>query len=296
MTVTPTPADLFLPATRVMFVLAHQDDELAYAGLVRRAPPDSRFLWVTNGDGLASAAGMGLGEYAEARRLETTLAMSIAGVAADRLRFLGHSEVAIYRSLVRHSREPGAAHEVQRMIRDVAAQVGSEVRAYRPDVVFTLAWQGGHPEHDLVHCMARAAVADRKDDRLFELPEYELAYTVPLRFPPWRRDPVHRIRLTADELLAKRRMFESYPTQADGLRMFRKLMTAYQALNVLRGRPAGWEEYASTEEFGPVPRDRDYGRSPHGLDLLDYIGDDCEGIPIRFSTMVGPLATVIVGG
>lgn len=295
MTVTPAPADVFTPTTRVMFVFAHQDDELPYAGLIRRAPPGSRFLWVTNGDGLAKSAGMGLAEYAEARRLETINAMSIAGVSADRLRFLGHSEVLIYRSLARHEREPGAVHEVQRMFSDIAAQVAAEVRAFRPDVLFTLAFQGGHPEHDLTHAMARAAVADRKDVRVYELPEYELAYTVPLRFPPWRKEPVHAIRLTAAEMEVKRRMFESYPTQAAGLRKFRMLMTGWSLLSMLRGGRPGWEEYAATEQFGPVPANRDHGKSPHGADLLDYIGDDWEGIPIRFSTMVGPIAKMIAG-
>ena len=286
------PAQVFSPKTRLLFVFAHQDDELPCAGLMHRAPPGSRFLWVSNGDGLAEAAGMSQAEYGRLRRDETIRAMAIEGVGEDRLRFLGHSEVAIYKALVRLAREPRSAHEVLQMFRDMAAHVGAEIRAYRPDVVFTLAWQGGHPVHDLVHCMVRAALP--AEVALYEVPEYELAYTILLRFPPWRKAPVHKIRLTTEEMEIKRQMFEVYRTQSEGLKRFRSLVSACQAVAALGGKPFGFEEYVATEEFGPVPADRDYSRSPHIVDFLDYIGDDCDGMPIRFSRMVAPVASAIL--
>jgi len=61
---SPRPADvstdwLFGRQGRPLFAFAHQDDEIACAGLLHRACGDGQrgvFLWWTNGDGLAPAA------------------------------------------------------------------------------------------------------------------------------------------------------------------------------------------------------------------------------------------------
>ena len=291
----PAPADLFDPSRRVMFVFAHQDDELAYAGLVQRAPRDSLFVWLTNGDGIAEESGMGRAEYAAARQLETTVAMNLCGVPRDRLRFLGHSEHAIYHQLIRLKTEPRAAHEVQSYFRDVAATVAAEVRAFRPDVLFTLAWQGGHPEHDLSHVMAVAAVADRPGVAVFELPEYELMHAVPMRFRPGWKGDVHEIRLTPAEMEVKRRVADAYPTQARIVNEFRTILTWVGRAASLVGRGFTPDGFLSVEHFGPVPRGRDYGKSPHGLDFLDYIREDCDGVPVRYESMVGAVAKSIAG-
>ncbi len=291
MTVTAPPE--FAPASRVMFVFAHQDDEVAYAGLIQRAPPTAHFLWVTNGDGLAGLAGMGRQEYAAARRLETVAAMRVLGVEERRLRFLGHSEVDIYRDLVRIQREPGQRHEALSRFRSISAQVTAEVRAYRPDVVFTLAWQGGHPEHDLTHLFVRIALRDRPDVRLYELPEYELAWTILLRFPPWHRGPVHEVRLTPMEVARKRAALNLYPTQERLLKQFGALLRLRGWVETLVS--LGRERLGPLERevFAPVPPGRDYTRPPHGTDLLEYIGDDCDGRRISFRGMVLPIVQAL---
>lgn len=291
---TPAPSDLFLRGTRVLFVFAHQDDEVGYAGLIQRAPADARFVWVTNGAGMAEAHGLSPVEYANARRMETTVAMDTLGIGRDRLRFLGNSEDRLYKALVHQVSKPNARHETYDFVRAVAAQVAAEVRSLRPDVVFTLAWQGGHPLHDLVHLCVRAAIRDLPDTRLYELPQYELANTVALRFAPWHKDPVHEVRLTPTELAAKRRMLACYPTQAGLIRTFQRVITVTGLLARVAGRGFTYDQFAAVEPFGPVPRDRDYRHSPHGLDLLDYIGDDCEGVGISYETMIAPLAGILL--
>lgn len=293
MKTSPPPEDLFAPTTRVMFLFAHQDDEAAYGGLIQRAPPASLFLWVTNGDGLAANAGMERREYAAARRLETEAAMRTLGVDRGRLRFLGHSEVEIYRALVRIAREPEKRHETLALFRAILAQVTAEIRAFRPDAVFTLAWQGGHPEHDLTHLFTRLALRDRPGVRLYELPEYELAWTVLLRFPPWKRGEVHEVRLTPSEMARKRIALGLYPTQERLLRQFERLLRLRQGLEVaasLGREPLGVLE---REYFAPVPLDRDYTQSPHGVDFLEYVGDDCEGTRISFRRMIVPIVQAL---
>ena len=142
--------------------------------------------------------------------------------------------------------------------------------------------------------MTRSALKNHPNARLYELPEYELANTVLLRFPPWRKGTVHAIQLTPTELAAKRRMMGSYPSQGDGIRMIRLAITAAGVLSALRGRPFSFDDFGAVEHFGAVPRDRDYTKSPHGLDLLDYVGDDCDGQSISYTRMIAPLAQVIL--
>lgn len=291
---TPFPADLFLPDTRVLFVFAHQDDELGYAGLIQRVAPTARFLWVTNGDGLADELDMHPRDYASARRLETTLAMKTVGVAEDRLRFLGNSEQVIYRTLIRQVREPSKNHEVFGEVRTMASQVTAEVLAFQPDVVFTVAWQGGNPEHDLVHMIVRSAIGKlARPVRLFELPEYELLNLVPLRFPPWHKGAFHEIRLTPAELDAKERMAGCYPTQDRIVTGFRRVINALGRLSAIRGRPFSFRDFAAIEPFGPVPADRDHRRPPHGIDALEYLGDSCDGIRMSYTRMLAPLVPVL---
>lgn len=289
MDLRPAPHELFDPKSRVMFVFAHQDDELAYAGLIQRMPPSARFVWLTNGDGLAFETGTPRPVYAATRQAETVAAMRLCGVGPERLRFLGYSEHDIYHRFLDVGRRGASAHDVQAFFRDMAAHVSAEVRAFRPDVLVVLAWQGGHPEHDLAHVMAVRALADRPGVPVLELPEYELFNTVPLRFPPWKRGPVHEIRLTPAEMEVKRRVADSYPSQGRIVAQFRTLLGVLGALSALRLKPFTADDYLAREEFGPVPRGRDYTRSPHGLDLLDYIREDCDGVPIRYDAMIGAI-------
>lgn len=293
MSITPAPPELFAQDKRVMFVFAHQDDELPYVGLIHRAPFQSRFLWVTNGDGLAEGSGLSPGDYADARRLETTMAMGCIGVSKDQMRFLDHSEVAIYRNFTKVADPSASQHEVRGFFRNIGAQVTAEIKAFGPDIVYTLAWQGGHPEHDLVHLATRAALRGNRETLLFELPEYELANTVLLRFPPWRRSSVHQIQLSARELKLKHRVFNCYPTQARGLHQIRTALRIMGFLAAPGIGSDGFDRYVSREVFGSVPRDRDYGFSPHRVEALEYVGDDFEGIPIRYDTMIAPLADAL---
>lgn len=287
----PVPSEFFAPTSRVMFVFAHQDDEVACAGLIQRAPLASRFLWVTNGDGLAEQAGMAKSDYAAARRIETEAAMRALGVETNRLRFLGHSEVEIYHALVKVAREPLRRHEAFTFFRGIAAQIAAEIRAFRPDMVFTLAWQGGHPEHDLIHFMVWLALREMHGVKFFEVPEYELAWTLLLRFPPWKKGEGFEVRLTKEELAKKLLALGMYPTQE-------KLLRALAWVLRFRGlvERTGWdiEAVLSREFFAPVPQDLDYTKPPHGVDFLEYIGEECEGTRISFRQTVLPVVQALI--
>jgi LmbE family N-acetylglucosaminyl deacetylase len=292
---TPTPAGLFGEKNH-LFVFAHQDDDLPYAGLLQRALPNGKVAWVTNGDGLAPAAGMELEEYARLRTGEARAALRILGYGADRLHFLDHSEIFFY-ALFIDLKKAADLGRIPRETREKALRAADAiVDALRPlveeaDVVWTLAWQGGHPEHDLTHYLTVRTVrqveaATGRTIPIYELPAYELTVAIPLRFAPWHRGVRHRIRLTDDELRAKEAAFVAYRSQAELTALFRKLIGLYGILSAVRLRPFSFRGFARVEEFGAVPLDRDYTRSTHGLEWFDYMFEDYEGDYVSFSKSV----------
>lgn len=292
----PFPPEIFSPRTRHLFVFAHQDDEIPFAGILQRALPHAEAVWLTNGDGLAPMAGMPPGEYASIRENESIAAMAVIGWHRQQLTFLRWSELAMYPLLVSLSKAPTAQTaqaEDRRLVASVAASMEECItpRVEQADVVWTQAWQGGHPEHDIAHFLAAKVIKDvslRQNRRIhfFELPSYELTVLVPLRFGPWKRGPVHRIRLTEEEFRRKEAAFSAYRSQAWAFAAFRKIIGFYGAVSALRLKPFTFTGFGREEQFGPVPTGRSYLRSPHGFSRLDYIREDYEGQPITFAGSV----------
>lgn len=294
----PHPADLFAPERRHVFVFAHQDDELPYAGILQRAERGAglRAVWVTNGDGLAPEAGEPLDTYAEKRRAESVAALAAIGVGEDALTFLGHSEIDFYAAMAAASEgDRDGVEALWSLLAPAAAQVREAVRAAAPDVVWTLAYQGGHPEHDLTHlCAFHAARAlERETGRrplVFELPAYELTILVPLRFKPWLGGSEHEIWLSDEELAAKGRVLASFPSQVALFAKFERLLRLYTRLQAPFARRDGAAAWLSRETFRPVPPDFDHTRSPHWLERLNYPLEDYEGRPIRWDRAIRPMA------
>jgi len=160
--------------------------------------------------------------------------------------------------------------------------------------VFTLAWQGGQPEHDLVHFFTALAIREYEKEKccqvaFFHMPAYEYTIFVAHRFHPLYRGERLRIRLTPDEMRTKMRMIEQYPSQKRLFTDFEKVFKVIGKVGYITGGPRNAEEWLATEEFGPVPRDLDYTRNTHVLDKATYINDDFEGVPVTFSRSVRPV-------
>jgi LmbE family N-acetylglucosaminyl deacetylase len=294
--VEPHPDDLFAPGRRHLILLAHYDDEVPYGGLIQRMGPEVCLVWLTNGDGLAEEAEMGLSEYADMRLKESLAAMAHLQVDPARLHALEHSEVEIYDLMAQMVRGETGGKAPERFL-SMADEVEVLARDFNPDVVWALAYQGGHPEHDLIHLYGARLVKRLAQDRqapvpFYELPEYELI-VVPFRFKPWRQAPYHEIRLTESEFVTKSAMLDCFPSQKRIISEFRKIVGFYGRLSWLRGKPFGFDDFASREVFAPVPSERDYGRSSHVSPRLDYIGDDYQGTPIDFSRTLAPISRAL---
>lgn len=287
---------------RPLFIFAHQDDETVLAGIIQRVVGADRcgtFAWWTNGDGLAPAAQEEPRRYAERRIKEAEDAMLRLGAGPARKRDLYSSEIENYRRLthVAAGGELGKAATAYFMAE--AERVEGVIREADPDRVFLLAWQGGHPEHDLVHLMTARAVRKLRQETgrpipIVQCPAYEYLILCALRFNPWFGGDRRRIVLTAEERQRKREVFQAYPSQQDLFRRFEQVVKVLGGLSALRGRPLPVEAYLGEEEFGVVDPELDYTRSTHRAEALNYINDDFEGIKIRFDTMIRPLAEMFL--
>ena len=241
----PLPAELFASGRRHLVLLAHHDDELPYAGLLSRMGANVRVIWLTNSDGLAHESELTPEAYAKARYQESLDALEHLEIAEPQVQSLWHSEYELY-DLMRLMR---AGDSVPERFMSMADEVEHIARDFNPDVIWTLAYQGGHPEHDLMHLYAARLVRRLNSERgqpipFYELPAYELI-VVPLRFRPWRLKPYFAMSLTDEEYAAKERMLECYPTQQRIIDEFRSIITLYGRLSWLRLRPFSFDDTVS---------------------------------------------------
>lgn len=296
---TDVPTDWILrPDGRPLFVFAHQDDETTMAGIIARIVEDDArgtFLWWTNGDGLAPGTGMTPEAYGRMRVEEATRALAALGAGPDRKVDLWTSEIENYRRFTHVALGGGPARAALDYFTAEARRVEAAIRAADPDRVFLLAWQGGHPEHDLVHLMTVRAVRRLRAETgrpipIVQCPAYEYVIACALRFKPWYRGDVRRVALTEGQLARKRAVLEAYPSQQDLFRKFEAVIAAVGWLGALRGQRLSPEAYMATEQLGVVDPDLDYRVSTHRVEALNYMLDDFEGIPIRFDRMIRPLA------
>ncbi len=279
---------------RPLYLMAHHDDEMPSAGLLQRMGPETRIVWVTNSDGLYFESDMQPAAYGEVRKKEGLRSVGVIGIPEQQTRCLDFSEVEIYSWLAELYSGKSSIAKARPYFEQIRRAVSEAVLEINPDAVFTLAWQGGQPEHDLTHFFCARALDDleRRTGRraaFFHLPAYEYTILVAMRFNPLYRGVRIRLRLDARELDNKLKMVAAYPSQVRLFGDFKKLFRYLVGpLGLLSGGPTSADEFMAIEEFGPVP-EIDYTRKPHRLDYLSYMFDEFEGVPVTFSRSVLPV-------
>ncbi|MBL6975330.1 MAG: PIG-L family deacetylase [Deltaproteobacteria bacterium] len=280
---------------RPLYMLAHHDDEIATAGLMQRLGPNVQAAWVTNSDGLYFESDLTPEKYGQVRKAEGIRSVGTIDIPESNTRCLDFSEVEIYRIMSRLHAGECRMDDVQPFFEGMRQAVRDTVFETRPDMVVTLAWQGGQPEHDLTHFFTWLAVREFEADtgrkvEFFHTPAYEYTILVALRFHPLYRGTRVRLRLTEGELRKKMQMIQAYPSQVRLFDDFRKVFRWIgRPAGFLTGGPGTMEDFLSIEEFGPVPTDLDYTAAPHLLDFFTYMFDDFEGVPVTFKRSVRPI-------
>ncbi len=279
---------------RPLYLLAHHDDEIGVGGLLQRLGPGAGVVWVTNSDGRYFDSQLDPPEYGELRKREGVRAVGTMGIPESQTRCLDFSEVEIYRRLSELHSGKSTVQDVLPFFSEMREAVRKVVFEIRPDMVVTMAWQGGQPEHDLTHFFTRLALRDLEAEIghrvwFYHFPAYEYAYALALRFHPLYRGTRIRLRLTPAELAKKHELIQAYPSQVSLFKYFRWAFTfLFRPLGYLRDGPKTLDEFLAIEEFGPVPDSIDYTAGPHLFDFLTYMFDDFEGTPVTFAGSILP--------
>jgi LmbE family N-acetylglucosaminyl deacetylase len=189
----PTAAD------QVLFIFAHQDDEMAAASriLFEQSRGSTIFcVFLTDGS---------LGEVsATVRDAESLEALTSLGVAPFRVFFSG-SRIPI---------RDGALVENLDLALEQLEEVMKDVQV---DTLYCLAWEGGHHDHDASHLVAVVFAARHGAlDRCFELPLYRASglpgfFRVLSPLPPL--DSWSRRRIALREALRVASLVSHYPSQ-----------------------------------------------------------------------------------
>lgn len=207
--------DIF--GAKVLVVTAHPDDECVAAGALYRYLEKAVFAHITDGapGNLVDARARGYptaSDYADARRRELLSALALAGVRPQDCFQAGIPD-----------------QEASRRLVDATEWVRDRIREVEPETIITLAYEGGHPDHDAACFAAHAAAALLRQEGvtpppIIECPLYHAGDSVNRRMNPGflpRQDmePITFI-LTEEERRLKREMLDRFVTQSGVLRFF----------------------------------------------------------------------------
>ena len=198
---------------RVLIVAAHPDDEVIGAGgQLPRLRDRVEIVEVTDG------SPDGNSDYASARRRELDAALVLAGISIDRCHRLGF-------------RDQGTSFRLAELTRQLAG--------FRPDIVITHPYEGGHPDHD--SCAFAAALAFNELCPIYEFTSYH-AGPHGIETGKFLGDFPGEVRfeLTSAQKRLKQGMFECFTSQFHVLADFR----------------------IGRETFRPAP-DYDFAQPPH---------------------------------
>ena len=221
---------------RTLVIVAHPDDEaVACAALLQRMR-EPHVLFCTDGGPLDPWFWERYGsreEYSQLRQREARLALNEVGVTNIEFLKTCSGDAIIDQQLFQHLPEAVPA------VSDVVTRV-------RPDALLTLAYEGGHPDHDSCNFIT-AQIARKQHLPAWEMPIEPLFNKVERSWQTFRSpaQPAILLHPTSLEIARKRRALDAYASQG-----------------TFTGIDSG------DETFRPIP-EYDYSRRPH-QGVLNY--------------------------
>jgi N-acetylglucosamine malate deacetylase 2 len=189
----------------VLVVVAHPDDEVIGFAAGLRDRSDAHVAFLTDGAPRDAAYFTtpfpSRAAYAARRRAEAHAVARALHLHADALHFLAAPDMEAYREI-----EP---------LRD---QLLAVIDSCRPHAIWSPAYDGGHPDHDVAAFLA-AHVARARTLPHFQFALYREAHGIaPFAFADG--DPGHERQLSASEQCEKQKLFSIYASQAPVLEQF----------------------------------------------------------------------------
>lgn len=197
---------------RTAVLVAHPDDEAAGCGVLLQRMRAPMVLFATNGaprDDYFWRHSGSRQAYAETRRGEAGDALAIVGV--HQFGFLAAP----------HTGEPFVDQELYLAIPDALRALESVLDRFRPEALLTLAYEGGHPDHDTCNFLS-SVIARRRGLPVFEMALYHRSddgLSVHQEFR-LRNDAEVIVQPTPEELQRKHRMLGAYVSQHLSLDFF----------------------------------------------------------------------------
>lgn len=184
-----------------LFILAHPDDEVAFSPILDRLVREqeqARLIYLTDGR---------TGSVPAVRNVETVQALGFLGIDRSNVCFAGHQNGIPDGQLYRHF---DAALEALKDWCRCSKSI---------DRIYTLAWEGGHVDHDAAHIVAGAfAASEGLSDRVWQVPFYRASNKWPAPFftlgsPLLENGPVVSLPLSRRERRLPRRLIRFYRSQ-----------------------------------------------------------------------------------
>lgn len=193
------------PSLRVVLLAAHPDDETIGASVLLAGHPTALVVFLTDGAprdrNLWPPEMHGSREdYANVRRQEAGKALAIAGISGQQIVWLGAVD-----------------QETIFDARILASRVAELLSDYRPDLLVTHPYEGGHPDHDCAALVARMAVSilGRAAPEIIEMTSYHArnGQCVTGKFLNSDRDREIVFEFSEKDRERKRKMMDEYKSQ-----------------------------------------------------------------------------------
>ncbi|MBV9339904.1 MAG: PIG-L family deacetylase [Acidobacteria bacterium] len=212
---------------RTLIIVAHPDDEAVTCAALMQRMREPYVLFCTDGAPLDPYFWSRHGSreaYSLLRQQEARLALSHVGVRNVEFLKDRSAEHIIDQQLFQ--RLPEAI--------EVAFQVVSRVR---PHALLTLAYEGGHPDHDSCNFIT-SVIAREHSLPAWEMPVYKLFQKEDRKFQTFMPAPQPAVSLhpTTGEIARKRQALEAYASQGDFLIRFDSVEESFRPLPEYYGR------------------------------------------------------------
>lgn len=200
---------------KILIIAAHPDDEVIGAGLVIMYHPDSIILHLTDGAPVNMHDALHAGfssrdEYSSCRLKELSTALTLIDIHSDQcfnLNIIDQNSVYC--------------------IPDIITTIIDFINRYKPDIILTHSYDGGHPDHDTASFATWAAckILLKKDQCTPVIAEFATYHgkckqISRLDFLPYGEIPEFKLYLAKYEQTLKTKLFEHYKSQFDILKHF----------------------------------------------------------------------------